>query len=109
MTARQRRLSSRARAWSRNFSAQAGRKLHIIDAGLAAIRAGEPGIPQEVVERHIKALIAARFDKNRKRPEPIPVFATDAEEREFWATHDIVEYFSQHDFLEELDDSAGVS
>jgi predicted DNA binding CopG/RHH family protein len=31
----------------------------------------------------------------RSKPLPIPKFATEDEERDFWATHDVTDYFDQ--------------
>jgi hypothetical protein len=81
------------------FDAQ---RRHLIEEAKAAMRAGQRGLPHEVVKKQAEALIAARRHQSRRRPARIPVFATEADERAFWATHDVVEYFSTLDFLEEL-------
>jgi hypothetical protein len=63
------------------------------------------GIPHEVVCRRIRAFVAASHDKRRKRPPSIPRFRTEAKEHAFWASHDVLEYFGEPDFLLDMTDA----
>jgi hypothetical protein len=80
------------------------RKDLAVRKALAESNAGVPGIPHDLVFKHLRERLAAWHDESRKRLPPVPVFRSEAAERAFWASHDVLDYFGESDLFDDDDD-----